>query len=100
MEHSQLLCDLLKKLPKTRDNSPKLAVPLSIRMYKKCVEHQIDMSLVKHLHFYDLQCLIIQMDISNIRRYLDSKKKDELNARGISEVEKVSGADAVRFLKG
>ena len=50
------------------------------------------------MHFYDLQCLLLQFDIQDAEQYLDHMKKDQLKKRGISEVREISGAEAVKFL--
>ena len=88
---------LIQKLPQS-DQHVSLAVPFSIRIFKKCIEHKIDFSLVKHLHFYDLQCLIIQFDIQRIEAYFETENRKRLNAQGIKEVKHVSGSEALKFL--
>ena len=75
-----------------------MAVPYSITIFKKCIKHNIDSHLIKHLHFYDLQCLIIQFEISDIEKYLDAENKKKLKERGIKEVKDISGSEAIKFL--
>ena len=87
---------MVEKLPKTRGTP--LAVPFSVRIFKKCIENRIDPALIKHLHFFDLQCILMQFEIQNIERYLKSEEDRKLHARGISEVKDISGAEAKRFL--
>ena len=97
MEHSQRLLDLVSKLPKTKSVSS-LAVPLSLKIIKKCVEYRVDPALIKHLHFYDLQCLLIQLDIQNIMDYLKSEEKRKLQAHGVREIKDIEGAEVLKFL--
>lgn len=88
---------LVKKLPdKPCKNS--LAVPFSITIFKKCIKFRIDTALIKHLHFFDLQCLIIQFEIQEIREYLENEEKKKLQKRGIKDVKQISGAEAIKFL--
>lgn len=87
----------MSKLPQ-KQNRKLLAVPYSIRIFQKCCEYSIDFELVKHLHMYDLQCLIIQFDIQNVERYLQSKQHRELRAKGIGEIKNLSGSEALKFL--
>lgn len=89
----------MKKLPQKKSYAP-LAVPLSLKILKKCIEYRIDGDLIRRMHFFDLQCIIIQFDIQKVQEYLDSKEKQRLNSQGISEVRQISGNEALRFLKG
>lgn len=98
-EHSQRLLSLIQKVPQNKNDIP-LAVPLSIRVLRKCVSRGVDSLLIKHLHFYDLQCLLMQFDIADIESYLEREGKDKLRRRGIAEVREISGAEAVKFLRG
>ena len=75
-----------------------MAVPRSILVFKKCVHYKIDAILMKHLHFFDLQCLIIQFEIRDALNYLEAEKKDKLKKRGIKEVKQISGNEALKFL--
>lgn len=88
---------MVDKLPKTKRNLT-LAVPFSISVFKKCVEHNIDFLLVKHLHFYDLQCLIFQFEIAKIQDYLNRKESEKLQKQGIGSIKDISGNDVLKFL--
>ena len=77
-----------------------MAVPYFIIILRKCVHYRIDTELIKHLHFYDLQCLLIQFEIQDIERYLEYEHKQRLKDKNIERVDHVSGTDAVKFLKG
>lgn len=88
---------MVDKLPKVKSiKTP--AVPFSISILKKCIDHGIDASLIKHLHLYDLQCLIFQFEIDRIKEYLRQKEQEELHKQGISEVKNISGNEALKFL--
>ena len=67
-------------------------------IFKKCVKYRIDTALVKHLHLFDLQCLLMQFETEDIQQYLSQKEKERLRSRGIKEVKDISGSDAVKFL--
>ena len=88
---------LVKKLPEQKGIRP-LAVPFSLTILKKCVKYRIDAALIKHLHLFDLQCLIMQFETQDILDYLRQKDKEKMRSRGIKEVKDISGADAVKFL--
>ena len=90
---------MVNKLPKTK-NANTLTVPFSIRIFKKCIEFGVDFALVKHLHLYDLQCLLIQFDTQKVLEYLKSEETKKLRARGISSVRDVSGSEALKLLRG
>lgn len=75
-------------------------MPLSIRVLKRCIDRRIDSSLIKHLHFFDLQCLLIQFDIGDIQEYFRAEEKERLRKKGVSSVKDISGNDAIRFLRG
>ena len=88
---------MVNKLPKTKKLAP-LTVPFSVKIFKKCIEYRIDFSLVKHLHLYDLQCLLIQFDIERLQDYFRQEEQKDLQKRGISSVKDISGNDALKFL--
>lgn len=81
--------------PKQKDS---LAVPFSIRIFRKCVEYRVDSALMHHLHLYDLECLLIQFDIQRIQEYLDHEQKKAWQAQGIKEVKDINGNEALKFL--
>lgn len=88
---------MVNRLPKEKGMTP-LAVPFSITIFKKCVRYQIDSALIKHLHFYDLQCLIMQFEIHDLQEYFKNEQKQRLKSQGIKEIKDISGADAIKFL--
>jgi hypothetical protein len=57
----------------------------------------VSLDLARHLHFYDLQCLLIQFDIQKIEDYLKQEEKSKLQSRGIKDVKDISGADIKKF---
>jgi hypothetical protein len=65
---------LIEKLPKTKNRvSP--TVPFSIKIFKRCIDYGVSAELMKHLHLYDLQCLLIQFETQRIEEYLRSEEK-------------------------
>ena len=89
--------DLVKKLPETKSQK-NLAVPFFILITKRCVQNKIDPYLVQHLHFYDLQCLLLQLEIDKIVQYLEAEEREKLKARGIKKVTPISGNEALKLL--
>lgn len=87
----------MNKLPKTKSSSS-LPVPFSISIFKKCIDHNIDPAHIKHLHLYDLQCLIIQLEAQRITDYLQRKSSADLQKRNIGEVQDIDGNAALKFL--
>jgi hypothetical protein len=85
------------RLPKTK-NSAYLAVPFSLRIFKRCTEYGVSSELIRHLHLYDLQCLLIQFDIQKVERYLQEEEKRKMREKGIKEIKDIDGSAAVRFL--
>lgn len=77
-----------------------MTVPLSIKVFKKCIEYRIPPDLIKRMHFFDLQCIIIQFDTQKVQEYIDAEEKQRLKARGISNIRDISGNEALKFLKG
>lgn len=75
-----------------------LAVPYSITIFKKCVKYQVDSALMKHLHFFDLQCLLIQFETQDILEYLNTEEQKRLRSKGIKEVRDIEGSEAIKFL--
>lgn len=75
-----------------------LAVPLSIRIFHKCTLRGIPAELIRHMHFFDLQCLLMRFDIDDAVQYLEQRNKDELHKQGIAEVRDIDGTEALRFL--
>ena len=88
---------MVDRLPKTK-NGVYLAVPFSLRVLKRCVEYGVSADLIKHLHLYDLQCLLIQFDIQKIEQYLRSEESRKMRERGIKEIKDIDGSEAVKFL--
>lgn len=88
---------MTKKLPEQKGMKP-LAVPFSLTIFKKCIKYGIDTTLVKHLHLFDLQCLIIQLETQDVLAYLRQQEREQLRSQGIKEVKDISGADAIKFL--
>lgn len=76
-----------------------LIVPRVITLYQKCVEHKIQDTLIRRLHFNDLYVLIISLDIQNIKNALRHKQKMSDKNKGV-EVKDISPEEAVKFLKG
>ena len=92
---------LYKKLhPEGSENRKKgLIVPRVITLFQKCVEHQIQDYLIKHLHFNDLYVLILSLDIQNIKDALHHKEKMASN-KSDADIRDISPEEAVKFLKG
>jgi hypothetical protein len=87
---------LVKKLPEPK-NQKTLAVPFSLRIFRRCIEYGVSLDLARHLHFYDLQCLLIQFDIQKIEDYFKQEERSKLQSRGIKDVKDISGTDIKKF---
>lgn len=72
-------------------------VLFSILLLKKCAKFNIDGYVIKSLHMFDLQELIIEFEISEIESYFEHQRKQKMQSRGICEITKVSGNDALRL---
>ena len=92
---------LIKKLGTEHASERKedLIVPRVITLYQKCVEHKIQDSLIKRLHFNDLYVLILSLDEQNIRQAIRHKHKMSSKNKG-AEIRDISPEEAVKFLKG
>lgn len=88
---------MIKHMPKSSQNDS-LTVPFSIRIFRKCIEYHIDPALIRHLHLYDLECLLIQFDIQKVKEYLDAEQKKSLKSQGIKEIKDIDGNEALKFL--
>lgn len=88
---------MVKRLPEQKGIKP-LPVPFSLTILKKCVKYRIDTALIKHLHMFDLQCLLIQFETQDIIQYLKEMEKQQMRSQGIKEVKDISGAEAIKFL--
>lgn len=89
---------MLDKVKGSSVKRPVLAVPLSILIRKKCVDLRIPAEFVKSMHMTDLQCLILRMEIQNVREHLAYEEKQRLQKQGISQVKDIEGAEVLRFL--
>ena len=89
---------LIKKESGASEKS--LPVPRVITIFQKCVEHRIQDSLIKKLHFNDLYVLILSLDIANIKQALKQRRDVELKKHGGVEVRDISQEAALKFLKG
>lgn len=73
--------------------------PRVITLLQKCVEHKIQDCMIQRLHFNDLYMLILSIDIANIKQLLKRERQSKARTSNV-EVRDISGAEAVKFLKG
>lgn len=73
--------------------------PRIITLLQKCVEHKIQDSLIQRLHFNDLYMLLLSIDIANIKQFIKGERQSKTRSSN-TEVRDISGAAAVKFLKG
>lgn len=73
-------------------------MPLSLRIMKVAIKCDISPELIKNLHFFDLQSLILSFNIDFIQQEFKSKRKQRLNERGIDEVEYYKGKNILKIL--
>ena len=65
-------------------------MPLSLRMIKEASENHIDW---KSLHIVDLFSILYSIRIDKALQYLNEKKRQSLQKRGISEVRRATEED-------
>jgi hypothetical protein len=95
------LLRLVKQLPSDSVKSGNsVSVPFSLMIRKKCIKHGIDTQMQKTMHLYDLQCLLIQFEIEDVRHCLEEIHKTKLKQRGISGIRHLNGNEALKFLTG
>lgn len=97
--HSRELLRLYKRLNPQGSRGKVPAVPRVITLFQKCVEHQIQDSLIRRLHFNDLYVLILSLDIANVKQALRQQSRSQERRAG-RDVRDISQNDAVKFLKG
>ena len=73
--------------------STTISLPMSILIYKRATKLEIEGHLIKSMHYIDLQCLILSMEIDNLNQYVRELRRMELNKRGIKEVKKATEQD-------
>lgn len=90
---------LSKKLPidSTIGSGKRLDVPFFIQIIQNCVKYNIDTNLIKRLHLYDLECLIVQFQIKEVKEYLAMQSKEKGTS---NNVKNVTGNDALAMLRG
>ena len=81
------------------DNYKRLAMPRVLTIMQKCVEHKIQDTLLNRLHFNDLYCLLLSLDIANLRQLIKQRNKMK-NKNKNNIVKDISQEEAVKFLKG
>ena len=94
-----MLTRLVGKLPKTSNQAKQLDVPYSVMLLKKCAKFGIDGAVVKSLHIIDLTALIISFEVSEIRAFLEQQRAQKLREKGISEVRRIDGNEALKLFK-
>lgn len=73
-------------------------MPLSLRLLKTAINYKISPELIKTLHFYDLQDLILSFNVSAIKSYLEQEHKAKLENRGIDGVDHINGKNILNYL--
>lgn len=84
------------KINNSKDNL--FTMPLSLRILKVAIKYDISPELIKRLHFFDLQSLILSFNIDFIQQEFKNKRKQRLNERGIDEVEYYKGKNILKIL--
>jgi hypothetical protein len=65
-------------------------MPLSLRLIKETASEGIDW---KGLHIADLYSIIYSIRIDKAKRYLEEKRRERLQQRGIAEVKQATAQD-------
>lgn len=69
---------------------PQFSMPLSLRIIKEFGQNGID---YKGLHLTDVLSIYYSLKIDSVRQYLNHKRQEEMQKRGISSISKASEAD-------
>lgn len=82
----------MMQLYKKIDNkeTPQFTMPLSLRLIKESAAEGIDW---KDLHIADLYSIIYSIRIDKAREYLEHKRRERLQKRGIAEVRQATSED-------
>ena len=70
-----------------------ISLPFSLLIYKRAVKVGIQGELIRSLHFIDLQCLILSLEIDSLNQYIRELTQMNLNRRGIKEVRQATEED-------
>ena len=70
--------------------TPQFSMPLSLRIIKEFGQNGID---YKGLHLTDVLSIYYSLKIDSAKQYLQHKKQEEMQKRGIASVSKATEAD-------
>lgn len=70
-------------------------MPRAIATLQSCVRNAVPDSLIYKLHYNDLLLLLMSLDIAKMKELLSLKKSSKQD-----DVVELSGAEAVKWLKG
>jgi hypothetical protein len=75
-------------------------MPRFLQQVRDCVKYGISDSMMKRLHYTDLQCLLIQYRIAEFKEFIASKKQEEAQRQGIHHIKPMSTEDIRKWSKG
>lgn len=70
--------------------TPQFSMPLSLRIIKEFGQNGIDF---KGIHLTDILSIYYSLRIDSAKQYLQHKRQEEMQKRGISSISKASEAD-------
>ena len=70
--------------------TPQFSMPLSLRIIKEFGQNGID---YKGIHLTDVLSIYYSLKIDNAKQYLQHKRQEEMQKRGISSISKATEAD-------
>ena len=70
--------------------TPQFSMPLSLRIIKEFGQNGID---YKGIHLTDVLSIYYSLKIDSAKQYLQHKRQEEMQKRGISSISKASEAD-------
>ena len=70
--------------------TPQFSMPLSLRIIKEFGQNGID---YKGLHLTDILSIFYSLRIDNAKQYLNQKRQEEMQKRGIANISKATEAD-------
>lgn len=70
--------------------TPQFSMPLSLRIIKEFGQNGID---YKGIHLTDVLSIYYSLKIDNAKQYLNHKRQEEMQKRGISSISKATEQD-------
>lgn len=80
------LINLGKKIPSKSKISSSIHLSSALRLILDCSKYKVDGTIIKSLHFFDLQSLVIALRIDTISKELALLRQKQLSEKGIENI--------------